>query len=64
MKSYKTEDLDELVFELYPQAKEDSFAKYCYLANLLWITMEEKDQKSLMKQLKRTLKNKAKKSVA
>lgn len=64
MKSYKTEDLNELVFELYPQAKSDNFAKYCYLSNLLWITMEEKDQKKLVKQLKKTLANQAKKSVA
>ena len=64
MKSYKTEDLNELVFELYPQAKDDTFAKYCYIANLLWVTMEEKEQKSLVKRLKKTLANQAKKSVA
>lgn len=55
MKSLKVEDLNEVVFKTYPQAKEDNFAKYCYIANLLWITMSEKDQKRLVKDLEKRI---------
>jgi hypothetical protein len=58
MKSLKTEDLNEIVFQLYPEAKESSLAKYCYIANMLWITMSEKDQKKLIKDLEKTLADK------
>jgi hypothetical protein len=39
MKSLDINDLNEVVFKLNASAEKDSFVKYCFIANLLWLNM-------------------------
>lgn len=55
MKSLTLEDLNEVVFKLNPSAEKDGYVKYCFMANLLWLTMTEKQQQTFLKEMKKQI---------